>query len=158
MATEDPRLPVEVSRLYWESDASVSEIADELGLSRRALYEALVPVLAGGSCLECGGELVYVNRSNRAAARAECRVCGREEKMEPIGPSAGAGASAETNAPAPLLEPNPESEMEWDAGPMAPIDVVAAAERRQTLLIVAAAFAGAAIGAAVTVWVGGDRR
>ena len=97
MATEDPRLPVEVSRLYWESDASVSEIADETLDSPVVLStRRWSPSWPGGSCLECGGELVYVNRSNRAAARAECRVCGREETMEAIGSADGEGEGADT--------------------------------------------------------------
>lgn len=163
MAAEDARLSVELSRMYWASDLSVAGIADALGLSRRALYEALVPAPAGGSCLECGGELVYVNRSNRAMGRAECQVCGREQRMST---SDAADAAAEQGVdagrlteiagdirPTLHLEADPEFELELDAGPMAPFDVEAAAERRRILLMGAVAVAGVAIGAATTLLV-----
>lgn len=66
----------EANRLYWETELSVAEIAERLELSRRALYDAIVPfVVADVACEICGGEMVYENRSARAAGTAVCLRC-----------------------------------------------------------------------------------
>jgi hypothetical protein len=68
----------ELNRLYWESDASVTEIGDRLGLSRRALYEGIDPRPAGAPCPDCGTALVFRNRTAAENREAECPECGRE--------------------------------------------------------------------------------
>ena len=82
-------------RLYWESDATVDEIAGELGISRHALYKQVQPTAAGAACPECGEEMVFANRSQRSARKARCPNCGAnavlsEEQMQ------GSGGGAET--------------------------------------------------------------
>lgn len=74
MATQPSRL--EANRLYWETESSVGDIAENLGLSRRALYELLDPVAADGPCPGCGEPLLFANRLARAAGDAICRGCG----------------------------------------------------------------------------------
>lgn len=78
--SEDDRLRAEeVNRLYWQSDVSVAEIAKRLGLSKRALYDALAPWPAERTrCPACGGELLYTTRSKRRAGETVCGDCGRE--------------------------------------------------------------------------------
>ena len=92
--TEEQRIAAEVNRRYWESDSSVSEIAAEVGVSRRALYSALQPEPAGASCTDCGGELVFVNRSARTSGLAQCSVCAAEQSVdtnEAVGTAEGPG-------------------------------------------------------------------
>ncbi len=72
---------VEANRLYWESDASVADIANRLELSRRALYDAVRPLPAGERCADCGGELAWANRSARAAGTAICLSCGATREI-----------------------------------------------------------------------------
>lgn len=74
MATEPVRS--EANRLYWETDAPVSVIADQLGLSRRALYELLEPMALPEPCPSCGGRLIFENRLARSAAEVVCEACG----------------------------------------------------------------------------------
>lgn len=73
----------EANRLYWETDISVAEIAQRLDISRRALYDAIEPIPASGSCSTCGGELEFTNRSTRSHGLATCRQCGMQASTEP---------------------------------------------------------------------------
>lgn len=75
---EDQETRAEINRLYWESDASVTEIGDRLGISRRALYEGIDPRPAGAPCPECGAALGFRNRTAAENREAECAECGRE--------------------------------------------------------------------------------
>jgi hypothetical protein len=81
----EPAMPAEhdaiaeANRLYWDSEESVADIADQLDLSRRALYDAVHPVSAGLACSRCGAELEYANRSARRSGHCVCPTCGAEE-------------------------------------------------------------------------------
>lgn len=66
----------EANRLYWETDASVSEIAERLDISRRALYDALRPRPTGDTCGACGALMVWENRSARTNGTTHCISCG----------------------------------------------------------------------------------
>lgn len=72
----DPNTDRELNRLYWESDASISEIADRLDISRRALYDGIRPQPAGRPCPECGAPLGFRNRTALENREAECPECG----------------------------------------------------------------------------------
>lgn len=72
------------NRLYWESDASVAEIAEKLGLSRRALYDAVHPRPAGAICPECDADLVFRTRTAQMLGEAECLECGLEHEIETL--------------------------------------------------------------------------
>jgi hypothetical protein len=159
MSNDRDALAAEVSRLYWETELSVAEIADRLGISRRALYDALIPALAGARCPECGGELVYVNRSARLAEEAECRACRRSQSvalLRELTAEAGSTLRQEAErreaAGAGLPEPppgeGPEVEQESVAEALSPVDVGRSAARNRALVLVGAAVAGIAIGAA----------
>ncbi|MGH7467491.1 MAG: hypothetical protein ACRENP_05840 [Longimicrobiales bacterium] len=76
--TRDDAQAAEANRLYWNQAASVGEIANQLGISRRALYEVLQPRPAGIACPKCGTDGVFVNRSAQAAGMARCPSCGTE--------------------------------------------------------------------------------
>ena len=77
----DEHTEKELNRLYWESDASVSEIADRLDISRRAIYEGIEPRPAGQSCPECGAPLGFRNRTALENREAECPQCGYETEI-----------------------------------------------------------------------------
>lgn len=81
----------ELNRLYWESNASVSQIADRLDISRRALYDGIHPQPAGRRCPECGAPLVYRNRTALESGEAECPDCGFDGALEASPPPAGGG-------------------------------------------------------------------
>lgn len=131
------RAASEANRLYWETDAPVAEIAAQLEFSRRALYDALLPLPTGARCVECGGELGYPNRSARLAGLAICATCGAEAP-EPttVGDSEGEKAR----------EPEP-----WTWSP--PRQTLAGALDRRVLWMGGAALAGALVAAAATLLV-----
>jgi hypothetical protein len=93
----------EANRLYWESDASVGEIADQLAMSRRALYDAIEPRPAGVACTECGVALVFRNRTAMERRRAECLECEIEQALEAGGVDMGAGPGRPETAAGPGL-------------------------------------------------------
>jgi hypothetical protein len=75
MTTRDAELITEANRLYWETEDSVAEIAEQLELSRRALYDLVEPLPTGASCETCGGPMTFDNRSARSAGHAVCVIC-----------------------------------------------------------------------------------
>jgi uncharacterized Zn finger protein (UPF0148 family) len=158
----DERLAAEVNRLYWETDVSVGEIANRLGLSRRALYDAIRGRPTGSTCPACGAGLVYTNRSRRDAGQATCPDCGLEVDVAAAGQSA-TDTSADEPAAEPAApgqageldeaedrtwaEPDATIEQEWDAGRLAPIAADAAYRLDRALLLGGAALLGVAAGA-----------
>jgi hypothetical protein len=72
----------ELNRLYWETDSSVAEISNRLGVSRRAMYEAIEPMPSGVACESCGAELYFNNRSARTSGIGRCLVCGSEHELD----------------------------------------------------------------------------
>ena len=70
----------EANRLYWDSDLSVADIADRLGRSRRALYDAVEPLPTETMCDVCGAPLVFLNRSARSSATTTCVTCAEREE------------------------------------------------------------------------------
>ncbi len=82
MADQETR--EQLNRLYWESDASVSEIADRLDISRRALYDGIEPRPAGAPCPECGAPLGFRNRTTAESGEAECAKCGHVVELEAV--------------------------------------------------------------------------
>ncbi len=60
------------NRMYWNSSETVDRIAEQLGMSRNALYSSVRPAPAGVVCPDCGDELVFPNRTSRLAGRALC--------------------------------------------------------------------------------------
>jgi len=69
------------NQLYWESDASVAEIAARFDLSRRALYDAIEPLPAEAACAVCGGGLVWENRLARRTGQSLCSSCGERQAL-----------------------------------------------------------------------------
>lgn len=69
---------------YWDSGASVNDIAAELDLSKGSLYGMIRPRGSGLDCPECGEELEYPNRTAREKRFVTCSGCGLEEEEEVI--------------------------------------------------------------------------
>lgn len=99
MATEPSRL--EANRLYWQTDASVGAIAEQLGLSRRALYELLDAAPADGACPECGGPLTFGNRLARSTGDAYCAACAANRAAAAVIRPPSNGADVRPQEPAP---------------------------------------------------------
>ena len=102
----------DVNELYWETDESVAGLARRLGISRSALYAAVQPLPIGALCPECGGALVYTNRSARAAEQAVCPDCkgvvpDRRRDPDPVEPEPPAEEVAQSAGedPAPARAP-----------------------------------------------------
>jgi hypothetical protein len=64
------------NELYWGSDRSVNQIAEELDLSKGALYGVIRPLAAGMGCPRCGAEVVHTNRTARERGMVGCPSCG----------------------------------------------------------------------------------
>jgi len=70
-----PEVAARANDLYWSSNDSVNQIAEELDLSKGALYSAIMPLATGLECPSCGGEAVVPNRTARDRALLECSAC-----------------------------------------------------------------------------------
>lgn len=80
--TTDSTLGERANELYWQSEQTIDQIVEELGIGRSTLYSNVRPQPAGASCPECGERLVYTNRSNRSAGVGTCRVCGARAEVD----------------------------------------------------------------------------
>jgi endogenous inhibitor of DNA gyrase (YacG/DUF329 family) len=66
------------NELYWGSDRSVNQIAEELDLSKGAFYGMIRPLAAGLGCPTCGREVAHTNRTARERSLVDCPACGWE--------------------------------------------------------------------------------
>lgn len=80
---QDPREP-RANELYWESDESVNQIADDLELSKGTLYGMIHPRKAGLPCPECRAGMVFANRTARDKGLLNCPECGLEEDEDAV--------------------------------------------------------------------------
>lgn len=74
----------QANSLYWGSEASVNRLADELDLSKGALYEIITPFPVGIPCPTGDGEMVFANRTARDRGFVSCPVCGLEEEEDRV--------------------------------------------------------------------------
>lgn len=70
--------------LYWLSDAGVNEIADQLELSKGALYGLIEAREADLGCPECGAEMEFANRTARDRGRVQCPNCGFDDEADVV--------------------------------------------------------------------------
>ena len=70
----------EANRLYWDSEESVNQIGEQLGLSKGVLYGLIAPQPAGLPCPGCGEEMTFPNRTAREKGFLECPECGMEDE------------------------------------------------------------------------------
>lgn len=88
----DQTVRARADELYWSSDMSVNQIADELDVSKGMLYEIIRPLPTAEACPECGEELAYPNRTARDRGLVACAACGwegSEEDVEDFGGGVG---------------------------------------------------------------------
>jgi hypothetical protein len=64
------------NELYWGSDRSVNQIAEDLDLSKGALYGMIRPLPAAMGCPACGSEVVHPNRTAKERGVVDCPSCG----------------------------------------------------------------------------------
>jgi len=139
------------NELYWGSDRSVNQIADELDLSKGALYEMIRPLATGLGCPLCGAEVVHSNRTAKERRRVDCPACGWDGTEDEATPIEG--------RPRPVSSPPgrdsagddlyAESDFDAPAPPPALVDDPVARGQR---LIVGGALLGAAVGLALVIW------
>lgn len=137
MTEIDAEVEAKANELYWESDESVNQIAEDLELSKGTLYSVIQPLPTGLACPECGDELLYPNRTARERGMVGCPTCGFEGEEEEARPAERDEESRERTSGTPVLSA-------WDA-----MD----AERKRTL--VGGALLGAAAGLALVFWARG---
>lgn len=75
-AVADRETELKANELYWSSERSVNQIADELDLSKGVLYGLIRPRPAGLACPMCGEELVHPNRTAKERHVVACASCG----------------------------------------------------------------------------------
>jgi predicted RNA-binding Zn-ribbon protein involved in translation (DUF1610 family) len=132
------------NELYWGSDRSVNQIADDLDLSKGALYEVIRPLAAGLDCPECGAEVVHSNRTARDRGRVDCTECGWEGSEDEARAPAGA-------TPRRSEEDDPYAEDDFDV--TSPVPASATSAHSDTRRLVAGgALIGAALGLALVIW------
>lgn len=70
-----PEIAANANELYWGSTRSVNQIAEDLDLSKGALYAALVHLPSGAGCPLCGDEVGWSNRTARDRDQLTCPNC-----------------------------------------------------------------------------------
>ena len=147
------------NELYWGSDQSVNQIAEDLDLSKGALYEMIRPLPAGVACPLCGVEVVHSNRTARERGRVDCPACGWDGVADDaVGPSTdGEGSPPGQQAPrAPSIEGvEPVDDIypddDYDApGPLPASEAGRLSSVRR--LMAGGALLGAAAGLALVIW------
>jgi transcription elongation factor Elf1 len=92
MASKNEDGVVEVANeMYWESSASVNQIAERLDLSKGSLYSMIQPLPAEAPCPACGAEMAYPNRTALEKGFLICSDCGFEEEEEVVRGVSGPG-------------------------------------------------------------------
>lgn len=70
-----PEVTRTANQLYWTSDKSVNQIAEELELSKGALYGIIAPEPTEFACPLCGGHVGYPNRTAKERDLVDCPSC-----------------------------------------------------------------------------------
>ena len=65
----------QLDHLYWNTDLSVAEIAERLGLPASQLSLYTTPQPSGVRCYLCHADLAFTSRSQRNGQRLRCRTC-----------------------------------------------------------------------------------
>jgi len=130
----------QANQLYWQTERSIADIAETLGVSRRALYELVLPESAGVACENCGADVVFANRSAKLAQLARCPSCGAECQLAQVVEAPDDTDHDDTD----IAETIPPYVAGW---PRAAAEVGEHELRNRALRIGSAAVAGAAVGA-----------
>ncbi len=128
---------LKANELYWGSDRSVNQIAEELDLSKGVLYGLIRPRPAGLACPSCGQELVYANRTAMDRGTVACPACGWQGDQRDVDAAGADGRVA-------LSYEEPEDEDVF----VPPIRLSSTRQR----VALGGAFLGAAAGLALVLW------
>ena len=85
----------QANELYWGSDRSVNQIAEDLDLSKGALYGMIRPLAAALGCPACATEVVHPNRTARERELVDCPACGWNGAEEETVPHFAAAAAVD---------------------------------------------------------------
>jgi hypothetical protein len=101
------------NQLYWESDRSVNQIAEELDLSKGMLYGMIRPLTAHLSCPRCTSSMEFGNRTARERGLLTCPSCGLQAdeataRQSLVEPPVGTISGHDTRAPVPGTTPTPQ--------------------------------------------------
>lgn len=141
MTDIDGDVEARANRLYWDSDESVNQIAEELQLSKGTLYSVIEPLATGLACPDCGEELLYPNRTARDRGMVGCPACGFEgEEEEALPADEDEDLSSTTGF--------------GDRGPLAAWEDMSGPRQRT---VIGGALLGAAAGLALVFWTRGRR-
>ncbi len=80
--------------MYWSTDAPVRAIAEEVGMSRSAVYGAIEPLGTGVRSPEGDADLVFTNRTNREQGLGTCPITGAEVSLEELKDPGASGEHA----------------------------------------------------------------
>jgi len=125
------------NELYWGSDRSVNQIAEDLDLSKGALYGMIRPLAAAMGCPACGTEVVHPNRTARERGLVDCPGCGWDGSEDETVPRFSSAVAADEDS---LTRSRArERALSSDAGP-------------GPGALVGGALLGAAVGLALLIW------
>lgn len=142
MRAADTEVELRANELYWTSEMSVNQIAEELDLSKGSLYELIRPRPAGLACPACSEELLYPNRTARDGDHPACPSCGWKGRADEAISLGGDGAVTPPRRHLP--------DEEGDDAP-APVSRRPGLDPR-TRTLVGGALLGAAAGLALVLW------
>lgn len=123
------------NELYWGSERSVNQIAEQLDLSKGALYGMIQPLPGGLGCPVCSEEVVFANRTARERGVLSCAQCawkGDEDETVALGED-GAVTLPVYSEEDEVVVPTP-------------------VDRSRARTIVGGALLGAAVGLALVLW------
>ena len=133
----DRETEFKANELYWSSEWSVNQIAEELELSKGVLYGLIRPRPSGLACPSCSEEVVYPNRTAKERHMVACPSCGWEGEEMDADANGGDGGVA--------LPAYAEDDDEVDVPP-----IQLSSRRQRTIL--GGALLGAAAGLALVIW------
>lgn len=143
------------NELYWGSDRSVNQIAEDLELSKGALYGIIEPTASGLGCPLCGDEVVYANRTAKEKGMLDCPTCDWDGSPDETVDASDESGSAGSNGAVPERHsadtpPRPEDDDDPDSTPerAPPRPFV----RPATRTVAGGALLGAAVGLALVMW------
>ena len=144
------------NELYWESDRSVNQIADDLELSKGALYGIIDPQPSGLGCPLCGDEVAYSNRTAKEREMLDCPTCdweGGPDETTRYDDPAYRSSSERTSVDLPSTpDDEDEAAVAGTGGGRSPERVPPPPTSPPLTTVAGGALLGAAVGLALVLW------
>lgn len=150
-ASRTPDPEDRANELYWGSDRSVNQIAEELDLSKGAFYGMIRPLAAGLACPACGREVAHMNRTAKERALVACLACGWEGGEDEALPEHLPPAARPARAGSPPAGPGVRSPSPAAREAVLPRHLANGWSTGRTLAV--GALIGGAVGLALVLWV-----